>query len=202
LISRNALSEASVPGLARRAALDVVTFDQQGCVSPHTIYVERGGRVDPLGFARELAAALAELAIEIPRGVMAPAESSLIHQARAQAEVRGATVLASQRGTEWTVIVEEGTEFNASPLNRLIQVAMVDRLADVLEALRPVGGHLQTVAIAADANEIRLLASTLADIGATRIVSVGEAAWPAPHWHHDGRFQFLELVRFVDLEVT
>ncbi|MGD8700223.1 MAG: acyl-CoA reductase [Gemmatimonadales bacterium] len=202
LISRNALSEASVPGLARRAALDVVTFDQQGCVSPHTIYVERGGRVDPLGFARELAAALAELAIEIPRGVMAPAESSLIHQARAQAEVRGATVLASQRGTEWTVIVEEGTEFNASPLNRLIQVAMVDRLADVLEALRPVGGHLQTVAIAADANEIRLLATSLADIGATRIVSVGEAAWPAPHWHHDGRFQFLELVRFVDLEVT
>jgi hypothetical protein len=202
LISRNALSEASAPDLARRVGLDVVTFDQQGCVSPHTAYVERGGRIDPMEFARALASALAELSVEIPRGVMAPAESSLIHQARAQAEVRGATVLASPRGTDWTVIVEDSAEFEPSPLNRLIRVAPVDRLADALEALRRVGRHLQTVAIAADSNELGPLATALGDIGATRVVAVGDAAWPAPYWHHDGRFQFLDLVRFVDLEVT
>jgi hypothetical protein len=133
---------------------------------------------------------------------MAPAESSLIHQARAQAEVRGATVLASPRGTDWTVIVEDSAEFEPSPLNRLIRVAPVDRLADALEALRRVGRHLQTVAIAADSNELGPLATALGDIGATRVVAVGDAAWPAPYWHHDGRFQFLDLVRFVDLEVT
>jgi hypothetical protein len=202
LIARSALSESTARDLAHSAALDVVTFDQQGCVSPHTIYVERGGRVEPLDFARALAAALAELSVEIPRGVMAPAESSLIHQARAQAEVRGATVLASQRGTDWTVIVEEAIEFEPSPLNRLIHVVPVDRLADALRPLRPVGKHLQTVAIAADASEVAPLATSLGDVGATRIVAVGDAAWPAPHWHHDGRFQFLDLVRFVDLEVT
>jgi hypothetical protein len=202
LISRKALSEATAPDLARSAALDVATFDQQGCVSPHTIYVESGGRIDPLDFARALASSLADLSVEIPRGVMAPAESSLIHQARAQAEVRGATVLASQRGTDWTVIVEQNLEFEPSPLNRLIQVAPVERLADALQVLRPVGRHLQTVAIAADPSEVRSLAAELGDIGATRVVPVGDAAWPAPHWHHDGRFQFLDLVRFVDLEVT
>ena len=202
LISGNALSEASAHELARSAALDVVTFDQQGCVSPHTIYVERGGGIEPLDFARALASTLEELSVEIPRGVMAPAESSLIHQARAQAEIRGATVLASRRGTDWTVIVEEGIEFEPSPLNRVIQVRPVNRLADAIEALRPVGKHLQTVAIAADASEVGPLATSLGDVGATRIVAMGDAAWPAPHWHHDGRFQFLDLVRFVDLEVS
>jgi len=202
LISRSALGEASAPDLARRVGIDVVTFDQQGCVSPHTVYVERGGRIDPMEFARALASALADLSVVIPRGVMAPAESSLIHQARAQAEVRGATVIASPHGTDWTVIVEAMAEFEPSPLNRLIRVAPVDRLADALSALRPVGRHLQTVAIAAAANEVESLATDLGDIGATRVVAVGDAAWPAPHWHHDGRFQFLDLVRFVDLEVT
>lgn len=202
LISRKALSETTVRDQARAAAMDVVMFDQQGCVSPHTIYVERGGPVAPGDFARVLAAALDRLSAELPRGFMDPAESSLIHQARAEAEMRGADVLASRHGTEWTVIVEDRVDFRPSPLNRLIRVVPVPRLEEAVEALRPVGAALQTVAIATGADEVERLATSLAEVGATRIVAVGDAAWPAPHWHHDGRFQFLDLVRFVDLEVT
>jgi len=200
LISGSVLNRAGVQSLARAAALDVVTFDQQGCVSPHTIYVEKGGEVEPLEFASELASALETFSVEIPRGTMAPGESALIHQLRAQAEMRGATVMASERGTEWTVIVEDRVEFDPSPLNRVIQVRPVDDLTDALAALEKVGAHLQTVALAAEAGEVRSWAAKLGDIGATRLVSVGEAAWPAAHWHHDGRFQFLDLVRFVDLD--
>ena len=200
LISGSALNSADVLSLARAAALDVVTFDQQGCVSPHTVYVEKGGEVEPLEFASELASALETLSVEIPRGTMAPGESALIHQLRAQAEMRGATVLASERGTEWTVIVEDRIEFQPSPLNRVIQVQPVNDLADALSALERVGPHLQTVALAAEAAEVGSLATKLGDIGATRLVSVGEAAWPAAHWHHDGRFQFMDLVHFVDLD--
>ena len=198
LVVKSALTRGGAGVLARCAANDVVTFDQQGCVSPHTIYVERGGEVSPLEFAEELAAALDALAREIPRGAMSPGESSLIHQLRAQAEIRGATVLASERGTEWTVIVEERPEFEPSPLNRVIQLRVVDDLSQALAALERIGRHLQTVAIAADPDEVGSLAGRLGAIGATRLVPVGEAAWPAPGWHHDGRFQFLDLVRFVD----
>jgi hypothetical protein len=60
LISGSALNRAEAQSLARAAALDVVTFDQQGCVSPHTVYVEKGGEVEPLGFATQLAGALEE----------------------------------------------------------------------------------------------------------------------------------------------
>ena len=131
---------------------------------------------------------------------MTPGESTLIHQLRAQAEIRGATILASERGTEWTVIVEERVEFEPSPLNRVIQVHIVDDLSEALSALGRVGIHLQTVAIAAEPGAARTLAGKLGALGATRIVPRGEAAWPAPHWHHDGRFQFMDLVRFVDLD--
>jgi Acyl-CoA reductase (LuxC) len=200
LVANSALSRAGAPLLARNAALDVVMFDQQGCVSPHTIYVQRSGEIEPLEFANELAAALHDLSAEIPRGTLAPGESSLIHQLRAQAEMRGATVLASERGTEWTVIAEDRVEFEPSPLNRVIQVRPVDDLSEAVSALGQVGSRLQTVAIAAEPNEVRSLAARLGAVGATRLVRVGEAAWPAPHWHQDGRFQFMDLVRFVDLE--
>jgi hypothetical protein len=200
LVSKSVLRVKGVRELASGAARDVITFDQQGCVSPHTIYVERGGVASPLDFAEQLAVALQRLAEEIPRGKMTPGESTLIHQLRAQAEIRGATILASERGTEWTVIVEERVEFEPSPLNRVIQVHVVDDLSEALMALGRVGVHLQTVAIAAEPGVARTLAGKLGALGATRIVPLGEAAWPAPHWHHDGRFQFMDLVRFVDLE--
>jgi hypothetical protein len=200
LVTRRALSAKRVRELARGAALDVATFDQQGCVSPHTIYAEAGGAVGPLDFARHLGDALEELSREIPRGAMSPDESALIHQVRAHAETRGATILAGEQGTEWTVIVEEGPEFEPSPLNRVIRVCSVDDLSEATSALERLGAHLQTVAVAGEGDEVRSLAARLGAIGATRVVPVGEAAWPAPHWHHDGRFQFMDLVRFVDLE--
>jgi hypothetical protein len=200
IVAREALGPASAAALAHKAALDVVTFDQQGCVSPHTIYVERGGEIEPQQFARQLGAALEELSVDIPRGVLAPGESSLIHQLRAQAEMRGAMVLCSEPGTAWTVIVEDREDFQPSPLNRVIQLCPVDDLSRAVSALAQVGGRLQTVAVAAGTDRMKGLTSRLGAAGATRIVSVGEAAWPSAHWHHDGRFQYLDLVRFVDLE--
>lgn len=200
LISRGALREAELDALVERAARDVIIFDQQGCVSPHAIYVEERGEVDAEEMARRLAGALDRLATEVPRGAMTPGESMQVHQLRAEAEMRGATVLASAGGTEWTVILEEGPGFEASPLNRVIYLRSVQDLDAAVAALAEVGRHLQTVAVAGDAGTIDRAAETLGACGATRIVPVGEASWPAPHWHHDGRFQFLDLLRFVDLE--
>lgn len=201
LVGRHALRDPEAAAdLAAAAARDVAAFDQQGCVSPHTVFVERGGALGPREFAESLAAALERLAAELPRGRLDPAESTRIHQLRAEAEMRGATVLASPRGTEWTVIVEEDRPFEPSPLNRVVFVRPVDDLGRAIESLAPVGRHLQTVALEAGSEELESLAARLGEIGATRVVPLGAAAWPAAHWHHDGRFQFLDLVRFVDLE--
>lgn len=200
LVARGALTAAGSSELARKSALDVATFNQQGCVSPHVVYVEEGGEVGPLDFARALGDELARLTREMPRGAMSPGESARIHQVRGQAEMRGGTVLASEGGTDWTILVERRDDFIASPLNRVIRVCPVADLSLALSALRAVGTRLQTVAVAAEPGEMRELGERLGAIGATRIVPLGQTAWPPPHWHHDGRFQFADLVRLVDLE--
>ncbi len=106
ILTARALERGAGEELARAAAEDVVSFDQQGCVSPHLFFVQSGGGVAPEEFAGLLAAALRDLGDEIPRGAVEPGESMAIHQARAQAEMRGATVLASEGDTSWTVILE------------------------------------------------------------------------------------------------
>lgn len=200
LVAREALSSDSVPALAGALASDVAMFDQQGCVSPHTVYVERGGAVAPDELAVRLAEALAAIASQVPRGSLSSGESSAIHGLRARAEMRGATVFASAGGTDWTVILEERSGFEPSPLNRFVHLHPVDRLAEAIDMLRVVGRHLQTVAVAAGPGATEELASQLGAIGATRVVAPGAAAWPRADWHHDGRFQYLDLLRFVDLE--
>jgi hypothetical protein len=201
VISGKALSEGSPAELALAVAKDVSTFDQQGCVSPHAVFVEEGGDVSAVDFGRLLADAMESVAKEVPRGAARVEESSLIHQVRGQAEMRGAEVITSHKGTEWTVIVERRDRFEPSPLNRVIHVTAVGELNEALTALESVGRHLQTVAIGAVQREVEALAERLGSIGATRLVPVGEAAWPAADWRHDGRYQFADLVRFVDLEI-
>lgn len=185
---------------ARRAATDVIAFDQHGCVSPHVLFVEKGGPTTPSRFAERLAAALEEASGEIPRGSLSAGESSAIHQARGSAEMRGATVWASEGGTAWTVIFEDDPAFEPSPLNRVVHVRAVADAEEALAALESVAGWLQTVALACDEGEIEVLAGRLGALGATRIVPMGQASWPSPGWHHDGRFQFLDLLRFTDVE--
>ncbi len=115
--------------------------------------------------------------------------------------MRGAAVWSSEGGTEWTVLYEDRPEFDLSPLNRVILVRGVASTSQALSALRRVGRHLQTVAVAGSDAEIPRLARELGELGATRVTSIGDAAWPATNWHHDGRFQFLDLLRFTDLEI-
>lgn len=202
LLTRSALSRADAVKLARAAATDVITFDQQGCVSPHVLFVERGAEVDAVEFGEQLSRALADLAEKVPRRKISAGESTSIHQLRAQAEMRGAHVWASASGTDWTVIHEERSDFELSPLNRVVHVRVVQDLEDAVAALSPLAVHLQTVAVSGHEEEVADIAGRLGELGATRVVPVGQAAWPAPHWHHDGRFQFLDLVRFTDLETA
>jgi hypothetical protein len=100
------------------------------------------------------------------------------------------------------VIQEDRSDFELSPLNRVVHVRGVVCLDDAIAALTPLAPHLQTVAVSGHEEEVEALAGRLGELGATRVVPVGQAAWPAPHWHHDGRFQFLDLVRFTDLETA
>ncbi len=88
LVGRAALDRQRGPAAARRAALDIARWDQQGCYSSHALYVERGGALSPRDFAQHLAAELANLGHRYPRRVLALDEAEAVAAWRRAAEWR------------------------------------------------------------------------------------------------------------------
>lgn len=206
VVGREALSAGSAAASAAGAALDASTFDQQGCVSSHLFYAEEGGDTTPQEWARMLAAEMARVHQELPRGKLAPREASAIRQLRGEAEFAAASgsgmqLHASPEGTAWTVIYDPDGQFSASCLNRVIRVKPVADLEEVPGLVHGVAALLQSVGVAASTERTLWLAERLGRLGASRVVPLGSMAWPPPHWHHDGHPPLRELVRWCDVEV-
>jgi len=204
VIGREALREAEVERTATAAAYAVATFDQQGCVSPHAMYVEEGGEVGPRAFAERLADALARVQEELPRGRISPEEAATIHQLRGAAEFRriaGADIaLHEGPGTLYTVIYDADPAFAPSCLNRVVWVKPLPELGDVVNAVRPFAALLQTAGVAGAGDRLLDLAERLGRIGVSRVTDLERMPWPPPTWHHDGRGPLRELVRWTDLD--
>ncbi|HEX7050771.1 MAG TPA: acyl-CoA reductase [Longimicrobiales bacterium] len=204
LIGREALTEDAADRTAALAARATALFDQQGCVSPHVLYVEQGGDVAPEDFAARVSAALERLRTELPRGRLTAAEAAVIHQVRGAAEFRtldGQDVrIFAGPGTEHTVIYEADPTFTPSCLHRVVSVKPLLDLADAVERVRPYARYLQTVGIVGAGKRRDALAERFARAGASRITGLETMPWPPAAWHHDGQEPLRELIRWVDLE--
>jgi len=88
LVGRGGLDRQRGPALARAAAHDVTRYEQQGCYSPHVVYVERGAKLSPREFAQHLASELAALARQHPRCALGLAEAAAVGGWREAAEMR------------------------------------------------------------------------------------------------------------------
>ncbi|HUE76859.1 MAG TPA: acyl-CoA reductase [Longimicrobiales bacterium] len=196
--------EGGLEGVARRAARAVATFDQQGCVSPHAIWVE-GPDTRAAELAELMAAALDELQVELPRGALSEAEASAIQQERGAAEMRAhadpRVRVWTGTGTSWTVVLEPDPALRPSCLNRFVRVHPVGDLARIPGLLATAHEHLQSVALEGAGARDDSLARTLARAGATRVTTFDRLPWPSPEAHHDGAGPLTELVRWVDREV-
>jgi hypothetical protein len=203
LIERASL-DAGAEELARAVARAVAVFDQQGCVSPHAVWIEAPDRDRAHDFFDLVAQAMDAIEVELPRGELDAAEASLIHQERGAAELRGhagggARVLAGY-GTRWTVVLDPDPAFRPSCLNRFLHLRPVDRLEDALDALAPHRRYLQSVALTVTDARRDDLSRRLARLGATRITTFARLPWPPPEWHHDGAGPLRELVHWIDME--
>lgn len=208
LVSASALDTLRAPATARLAAWDVMRYDQQGCYSPHVFYVERGGRVSPRQFAQYLASELANLQDRFPRRALALEDSAAVagwrHGIELQAMAAGGGFgdeLIGEDGAAFAVAyTDEAKDLAPTASNRSIQVVAVDSLDQVVarvEAHRP---FLQTACVAAAPAELFRLSELLGAAGVTRISAIGAMSSPEAGWHHDGRFNLLDLVRMVEIE--
>ncbi len=201
VVGREWLTAERVAEAADRAGYDVVKYDQQGCLSPHVFYVERGGPVAPRDFAARLAEALARYEHLVPRGRTSFGEAAAIRGLRAAYELRDdAELFESPDDTAWTVAYDEDPSFEASCLNRAIRVKPVGDVDAVPALVSPVRRYLQTCGAGLDGPRLERLADALGRLGLDRICPLGRMPDPSPAWHHDGRFNLLDLVRWTDLE--
>ena len=201
LIGREALDAAKASSTAHLSAYDVVRYDQQGCYSPHVIFVEMGGAVGPRQFAQYLANEMAAFERKFPRRSLSISEASAIAAWRdAEEMVLGAEIISDMNGA-WSVSYLQDTDgFRPSNLNRVIRVVAVDELASVPARAAPYKRLLQTVGIAVSPRRLLRLSKALGAAGVTRIGALGDMTAPEAGWHHDGRYNLGDLVRVVEID--
>lgn len=210
VVSASALDAHKAPTLARLAAWDVMRYDQQGCYSPHVFYVQRGGVVSPRAFADHLAGELANLHRRFPRRPLSVEDSAAVARWQQAVEWKALSSPSGQEAADqligapsaaWSVAYSDTPQPLApTATQRTIQVVAVDALDDVVPLVAPHSRFLQTAGVAAAPAELFRLAGLLGAVGVTRISAIGAMSAPEAGWHHDGRFNLLDLVRMTEIE--
>lgn len=205
-IAGDAFAGGRLRSIVEHAAADVVAWDQQGCLSPHVIYVETGGSVTPEKFAELLAEELASREVIEPRGQLPAQAVAAIASRRGIYEVRAAHSPETTRhwfsegSTAWTVVFEADPRFQVSCLNRFIYVKPVRDLTEALQQADDVRLKVSTVGVAAPVSKALELAGQLAHWGATRVCPLGQMQQPPLAWRHDGKPALADLVNWTDCE--
>ncbi len=205
-VTREVLREEEIEKVISRAADDVIAWDQNGCLSPHVIYVEERGAVESDEFAKRLAVELAKRETTEPRGKISVDEAAVIASRRAIYETiaahrADAKIWSSQGSTAWTLVFEHDVKFRFSPLNRFIFVKPVPDLNAVRQGVDEILGKVSTVGIAAPPAKMKDLATHFARWGATRICPLGQMQNPPLTWRHDGRPALGDLITWTDFEL-
>jgi hypothetical protein len=185
----------------------VALYDQQGCLSPHAYYVERGGMVSPAAFAQSLGTALEEASRRLPRREPEPVDAASIQLSRAQAALEAATgrvaqVFESERGTEWTVIFEDAgnARFEPGPRHRVVRVLAIADVEDFARAVTGGEHYLEAIAVEERGARRERLVARLAGLGVPRITSIGALQRPTPLGTHGGVTRLGPFLRWTTID--
>ena len=181
-------------GTVHRMAIDVATYDQQSCLAPQTMFVERGGAMSPAQVAELLASELDGQQRKYPRSTPSEEESMAIQRLRSTAQMKALMlsagpmaaaagnaddapsddpfVVQSRSGTDWTVLYYPSigmADSLSTPLNRTVNIVAVDHVEDPLPTLRPYAQWLQTCGVALAPDRLFDVAQRVGETGIDRI---------------------------------
>lgn len=182
--------------IAELVSLDVSAWDQQGCFSPHEIFVEKGGMVSPKEFAKLLAEEMAVTAEILPKGSKSGKMQVLdgFHQYFKKKQMGEPVEIYQSPSKDWLVIYDGiSKDFEPSPLFRVIRIRPVNDILDVADIIRPLGKFLQTSGIAIPNNRILPFANAIGEAGVTNIRAISSMTLQKAWEPWDGRFPLQEL---------
>ena len=205
-VAADVLTSFNAKKIIARAADDMTTWDQLGCLSPHVIYVQSGGTLSVEEFASHLAVELTQREQTEPRGHVSAETSAGIVARRAIYELRAAhsdetQLWKSQHSTAWTVVCEADNRFQLSCGHRFIYIKPARDVDDVLQAADTVRGQVSTVGVSVPEHLAGEIATKLARWGVTRVCPLGQMQNPPLTWRHDGRPALEDLITWTDFEL-
>jgi hypothetical protein len=183
------------------AAGAVLAYGQQGCVSPHQIWVEEGGARSPEAWAGALAEALARQGGDRRLPATDPAVRGWVEGARWRAASGSGEVVHGGPEEGWTVLwdpAEGGLE--PTCLGHTVRVRPLSGAAALPPLLEPLRHRLQSMAVEGGEPGRSTLALHLARQGVSRITTFGRQPWPPAWWKHDGAGALAALVSWATLD--
>jgi len=176
---------------AQKLAIDISVFEQYACSSPHTVFVERGGKQSPEAFAQCLAEQLALVCrMIIPKEQENPHKTMEILKIKTLYEFKG-KVLSSENN-EWAVIYSEEEGFADACGSRVVFVRPLDNL----NTLRDMNNrNKQTMGLAMPHEKKMGFADTVTLFGIDRCPALGSMNTYESPW--DGTFDIDSMVRWV-----
>ena len=176
--------------ISQKIALDVSTFDQYACSSPHTVFVKTKNKELISEFSRSLAQAMEDVErIMLPKAKETEEKSKEIISTRSEYEIKGKVI--SSKNLNWTVIVSEDEGFAEPTFSRVIHVRPFTENNMVLKDNQ----KIQSIGISVDNNERFELIDKITFLGGDRCPSLGKMSFFDSPW--DGMFGMDRMVRWI-----
>jgi hypothetical protein len=196
-----AVTDEELAALAR----DVCAYDQAGCVSPRLVFLlgDFSSQQAAATIAERLATALGVESTSSPGSPIRDTEAVAIRAARAKNQFAAGDEKRALGADDlgWTLLYQDALSSYSESLPRTVWASRAVSVGE-LRGLGPVlEGRVQAMGVAGLGTKThRMLEQLAVEWGVSRMVRVGEMAWPPPDWRHDGRFQLLPLLRWTEFE--
>ncbi len=204
LVTEEHLAATPLPELPLGGLVeDVITWETRACGSPQVLFwpESRMDLIEPL--LELLIPKFEEWSCLIPPPPHSP---DLAVELRREYEltrflaVQGQGQAVAAPDLSWSVQVRPWSEHRLSPLHRTLIIVPYPDHDTLADWLRPLRHTLQTVGLAAEPSEWRLVGLLATDLGVHRLTEWGKM-WKAKHGSpHDGSFQLAQLIRWSTIE--
>lgn len=184
--------------VARGIAEDCAIYDQSGCLSPHLVLVEEGGRVPPETLARMILACLQALETRWPPAPPTVEEAATLRLFAEESRVatRGQGLALPERGPARPLVtlMPQGTE-RPGPGHRVLQVLTFCGQPDFARQVPSLAGRLQGMAVAGDRARLDRALDGASGYRAPYLCRPGRLQSPPADWLENGLDLTAELVR-------
>ena len=189
IIDEKAISENMI-NISQKIALDVSTFDQYACSSPHTVFIKTKDEKMMSDFSKSLSKEMENVErILLPKVKETEEKAKEIISTRSEYEIKGKVI--SSKNLSWTVIISDEDGFAQPTFSRVIHVRPYNEDSLIMEDSR----KIQSIGMSVDEKERLELADKITLFGGDRCPSLGKMSFFDSPW--DGMFGMDRMVRWI-----